>query len=95
MKLNSIAGNGTRIKDFIDLAYLSEHYSLRQMLNFFQEKYDANPVMVLKAVTFFDEINYNEPIKLCNIKKLNWKKIEKRLLEMSKFMDKKFSDTPL
>ena len=29
MKLNSIAGNGTRIKDFIDLAYLSEHYSLR------------------------------------------------------------------
>lgn len=95
MKLNSIAGNGTRIKDFIDLAYLSEHYSLRQMLNFFQEKYDANPVMVLKAVTFFDEINYNEPIKLFNIKKLNWKKIEKRLLEMSKFMDKRFSEAPL
>ena len=38
MKLNSIAGNGTRIKDFVDLAYLSEHFSLRQMLDFFQEK---------------------------------------------------------
>lgn len=95
MKLNSIAGNGTRIKDFIDLAYLSEHYSLRQMLDFFQEKYNANTVMVLKAVTFFDEINYNEPLKLCNGKKLNWKKIEKRLLEMSKYMDKKFSEPPL
>ena len=95
MKLNSIAGNGTRIKDFIDLAYLSEYYSLRQMLDFFQEKYNANTVMVLKAVTFFDEINYNEPLKLCNGKKLNWKKIEKRLLEMSKYMDKKFSEPPL
>ena len=95
MKLNSIAGNGTRIKDFIDLAYLSEYYSLRQMLDFFQEKYNANTVMVLKAVTFFDEINYNEPLKLCNVKKLNWKKIEKRLLEMSKYMDKKFSEPPL
>ena len=95
MKLNSIAGNGTRIKDFIDLAYLSEYYSLRQMLDFFQEKYNANTVMVLKAVTFFDEINYIEPLKLCNGKKLNWKKIEKRLLEMSKYMDKKFSEPPL
>ena len=95
MKLNSIAGNGTRIKDFIDLAYLSEYYSLRQMLDFFQEKYNANTIMVLKAVTFFDEINYNEPLKLCNGKKLNWKKIEKRLLEMSKYMDKKFSEPPL
>ena len=95
MKLNSIAGNGTRIKDFIDVAYLSEHFSLRQMLDFFQEKYNANTVMVLKAVTFFDEINYNEPLKLCNVKKLNWKKIEKRLLEMSKYMDKRFSEPPL
>lgn len=95
MKLNSIAGNGTRIKDFVDLAYLSEHFSLRQMLDFFQEKYNANTIMVLKAVTFFDEINYNEPLKLCNVKKLNWKKIEKRLLEMSKYMDKKFSEPPL
>ena len=95
MKLNSIAGNGTRIKDFIDLAYLSQHYSFRQMLDFFQEKYDANAVMVLKAITFFDEINYNEPIKLCNAQKINWKKIEKRLLEMSKLMDKQFSEPPL
>ena len=95
MKLNSIVGNGTRIKDFIDLAYLSEYYSLRQMLGLFEEKYNANPVMVLKAITFFDEINYNEPIKMCNSAKLNWKKIAKRLTEMSKYIDKKFSEPPL
>ncbi|MBQ3657370.1 MAG: nucleotidyl transferase AbiEii/AbiGii toxin family protein [Bacteroidales bacterium] len=95
MKLNSIAGNGTRIKDFIDLAFLTEHYSLRQMLGFFEEKYNANPVMILKAITFFDEINYDEPVKMCNVKKLNWKKIEKRLQESAKYIDKKFSEPPL
>lgn len=62
--LNSIVGNGTRIKD-------------------------------LKAITFFDEINYNEPVKMCNSTKLNWKKIAKRLTEMSKYIDKKFSEPPL
>ena len=95
MKLNSIAGNGTRIKDFVDIAFLSGHYSLRQMLGFFEEKYNANAVMVLKAVTFFDEINQSEPVRLCNGKKLSWKKIEKRLTEMSKYIDKKFSEPPL
>ena len=95
MKLNSIAGNGTRIKDFVDLAFLTEHYSLRQMLGFFEEKYNANPVMILKAITFFDEIDYNEPVKMCNVKKLNLKKIEKRLQEAARYIDKKFSEPPL
>lgn len=94
MKLNSIAGNGTRIKDFIDLAFLTEHYSLRQMLGFFEEKYNANPVMILKAITFFDEINYDEPVKMCNVQKLNWKKIAKRLQESAKYIDKKFAEPP-
>ena len=39
MKLNAIAGNGTRIKDFVDVAYLSSSFSLRQMLEFYEEKY--------------------------------------------------------
>lgn len=34
MKQNAIAGNGTRIKDFIDMAYLSSVFSLEQMLGF-------------------------------------------------------------
>ncbi len=33
MKLNAISGNGTRIKDFIDIAFLSTKISFNQMLN--------------------------------------------------------------
>ena len=41
MKLNAIAGNGTRIKDFIDLAYLSTLLSLGEMLEAYEHKYKS------------------------------------------------------
>lgn len=93
MKLNAIAGNGTRIKDFIDVAYLSSLYSLQQMLSFYEEKYHANPLMPLKGIVFFDDINRAAPVKMTDGKALDWKKIEKRLLAMEKSPNKVF--TPL
>lgn len=90
MKLNAIAGNGTRIKDFVDVAYLSSMFSLRQMLSFYEEKYHANPLMPLKGIVFFDDINKAAPVKMTDGKPLDWKKIEKRLLAMEKSPNKVF-----
>ena len=90
MKLNAIAGNGTRIKDFIDIAWLSSHFTLNQMLDFYEHRYNANVLMPLKAIIYFDEINFDEPVHLTNGKKVNWKTYEKRLLEMEKHPDKIF-----
>lgn len=90
MKLNAIAGNGTRIKDFIDVAWLSSHYSLNQMLAFYEQKYNANVLMPLKAIIFFDEINFNEPVHLTDGKRINWKMYEKRLIAMEKQPDRLF-----
>ena len=90
MKLNDIAGNGTRIKDFVDVAYLSSMYSLRQMLEFYEEKYHANPLMPLKGIVYFDDINKDAPVKMRDGKPLDWKKVEKRLLAMEKFPQKVF-----
>ena len=90
MKLNAIAGNGTRIKDFVDVAYLSSMYSLRQMLEFYEEKYHANPLMPLKGIVYFDDINKDAPVKMRDGKPLDWKKVEKRLLAMEKFPQKVF-----
>lgn len=85
MKLNAISGNGTRIKDFIDIAYLAEYMSLKEMLNSYQNKYKTMNVLIpVKALTYFDEINFAEPIKMLSSKKFNWKKIEKRIYEMLK-----------
>lgn len=90
MKLNAIAGNGTRIKDFVDVAYLSSSFSLQQMLDFYEEKYNANPLMPLKGIVYFADINKNAPVKMANGKPLNWKMIEKRLLAMEKYPQKVF-----
>ncbi len=90
MKLNAIAGNGTRIKDFVDVAHLSSRFSLEQMLKFYEEKYQANPLMPLKGIVYFADINKNAPIKMANGKPLDWKSIEKRLLAMEKFPQKVF-----
>ena len=90
MKLNAIAGNGTRIKDFVDVAYLSSMFSLEQMLKFYEEKYHANPLMPLKGIVYFADINKNAPVKMANGKPLDWKSIEKRLLAMEKFPQKVF-----
>jgi len=90
MKLNAIAGNGTRIKDFVDVAYLSSMFSLEQMLQFYEEKYHANPLMPLKGIVYFADINKNAPVKMANGKPLDWKSIEKRLLAMEKFPQRVF-----
>jgi hypothetical protein len=41
MKLNAISGNGTRIKDFIDIAFLSGKLSLNQMLRGYEKNTTA------------------------------------------------------
>ncbi|NDV59597.1 hypothetical protein D0T85_15970 [Bacteroides sp. 519] len=90
MKLNAVSGNGTRVKDFIDLAYLSGYMSFTEMLKAYTKKYNANPVIAVKSITFFDDINFDEPIKMINGGRLSWKKIEKRLLDMQRNADKVF-----
>jgi len=91
MKLNAISGNGSRIKDFIDVAFLSCEISLTEMLLAYELKYKASSIIPLKSMVFFDEINFNEPIKMLGNSRFNWRKIEKRLYEMQKHPDKTFS----
>lgn len=93
MKLNAIVSNGTRLKDFIDIAYLSSLLSLNKMQVSYHEKYtNSNPLMIPKALTYFKDIDFNEPINLM-VGKLKWQIIEKRLLAMVNNPSKKF--TPL
>ena len=92
MKLNAIAGNGTRIKDFIDMAYLSSVFSLQQMLGFYERKYHSNTLMPLKGLIFFDDINRKEPVRMADGKPLQWKRIEKRLLMMNRYPERVFDE---
>jgi hypothetical protein len=90
MKLNAISGNGTRLKDFIDVAYLSEVLSLNEMLHAYHQKYTSNPLIALKSLVYFDDINFDEPIMMATNNTFSWKKIENRITEMVKFPEKIF-----
>ena len=90
MKLNAIVGNGTRIKDYIDIAYISGKITLNEMLTAYQTKYRSNGVMVLKAIAYFEDINFDEPISMLDATNFDWKKIRKHLLLMIKYPDKIF-----
>jgi hypothetical protein len=77
MKLHAIVNSGKRLKDFIDIYFLLEHFSLKMMLSFYQEKYlHMNQMIALKAINFFDEIDpdidppiLKNPISISKIKK--------------------------
>ena len=94
MKLSAIAQNGTRIKDFIDIATLSVCYSFNDMLDFYTKKFpNANVIMPIKAINYFDEIDFNESVVMLN-GTFNWKKIEKRLKDMENNPNIKFNTRP-
>ena len=84
MKLLSITDNGSRIKDFIDIAYLSSRFSLEEMLQFFIRKItNSNIIMPIKALTYFDDIDFNESIVML-YNDFDWDKISNRLIDMTK-----------
>jgi len=95
MKLNAIAGNGTCLKDFIDIAFLSCYLSLETMMNAYEGKYATrNSLLILKALSYHHDINFKEPIQMVN-GAYSWKPIEKRLSKMEKFPARIFETMPL
>lgn len=55
MKLAAITGRGTK-KDFIDVYFLLQYFSLKEMLRLYSEKYtDGSIFMVIKSLSYFDD----------------------------------------
>lgn len=95
MKLLAIADNGTRLKDFIDIAYLSMQFSFDEMLSFVAHKFpNKNLQIYRKALLFHNDIYFDVSIHLTQ-KKYQWKKIAKRLNEMVISPKKVFEHSPL
>lgn len=82
MKLSTILDNGTRVKDFVDIAYLSTKFSLNQMIEFYSMKFDyINPMLIVKSLLYHEDIVHSESIHLIN-NKFKWSNSVKRLVEM-------------
>lgn len=90
MKLNAISNSGKRLKDFIDVYFLLEHFSLSEMIEFYKIKYpNFNPLIPLKAINYFDDIDPEiDPPKLKH--KLPLSEIKKRIDDSVLHSRKKF-----
>jgi hypothetical protein len=88
MKLNAIVGNGTRLKDFIDIAYLSSSLTLAQMIDAYEEKYvTRNPTIALKSLAYQNDIDFSEAIQMLD-GEYNWKDIQERLNKIMALPDR-------
>ena len=90
MKLHAIIQSGKRLKDFIDIYFLLEHFSMQQMLRLFTQKYTySNELIALKAVSYFGDIDENiDPPKLLN--PLTLKQIQTRIAAACQHSNKIF-----
>lgn len=70
MKLAAITGRGSK-KDFIDLYFLFQLYSLKEMLEFYKLKYyEASEILTLKSLAYFNDADEEEDPKMC--KEITW-----------------------
>lgn len=77
MKIDAIASHGTK-RDFVDLYYLLKQYSLQEILEFFEKKYDGvhyNTPHIMKSIVYFSDAKEDanprqtEPVPWSIIKK--------------------------
>jgi len=93
MKLTAISQSGKRLKDFVDIAFMSSIMSLENMLKAFEKKFSNTSVMTaIRGITYYDDIDFSAEIDLTE-GTFKWKPVEKRLKEMIKYSDRIFSKT--
>ncbi len=92
MKLSAIAQNGTRLKDFVDIACLSSKMSLNDMLEAYAAKFPhSNPIIPRKALNYYNDINHAVEIDMMG-GRYDWDSVKTRLNLLTNNPDKKFSE---
>ena len=91
MKLNAIAGNGTRSKDFIDIYFILKQYSIKEILGFYNIKYKTrNSLHVIKSLNYFDDISILDWPEMILEKNLRLLKVKKTVEKHIKNFTEKF-----
>ena len=77
MKINAITGRGAK-KDFIDLYFILKKYPLKDILEFYQNKYgDHDLILALKSLPYFEDAEKDEmPVMY---KQVDWHNIKKTI----------------
>ena len=79
MKINAITNRGTR-KDFVDLAFLLERFSLNEIFESYTKKYsEANSALALRSLSYFVDAEM-EPLPRM-LKPFDWDVAKARISE--------------
>lgn len=83
MKLDAITGRGSK-KDFFDLYFLLQQFSLDKLLSFYQEKYPHQTTFhVVRSLTYFIDAEA-EPDPVMIDRSLTWEKVKKLFGKLSR-----------
>jgi hypothetical protein len=79
MKLAAVTGRGSK-KDFIDIYFLLEKFTLSDLMSFYKEKYvDGSEYMVLKSLAYFEDAE-NDPMPEM-IEDVNWEDVKMAIIK--------------
>ncbi len=82
MKLNAITVSGQRVKDFIDIYFLLDSFSLSELISFYKQKYaQYNEVNVLKSITWFNDVVMEDWPVILKGNNLKWDEIKDRIIK--------------
>lgn len=85
MKIDAISSRGSK-KDFVDIYFLLEQYSLSELLLFFEQKYshiEYNKLHLLKSLAYFDDAA-EEDVMPKMLKDVRWDTVKGKILEEAK-----------
>ncbi len=65
MKVNAITGNGTRLKDFVDIYFLFKEFTYGEIIEFYSAKYGKrNEFHAVKSLTYFEDIVLDDKLNM-------------------------------
>ncbi len=80
MKINAISIDGTRVKDFIDVYFLLDMMSVKELLDCYSKKYSMrNPMHALKSMQYFEDVDIADWPEMIKNKTLTWDRVKKKI----------------
>lgn len=78
-KLNAVSGRGSK-KDFWDVEALLQYFTLKQMLDFFTQKYPVAELWhLIRSLSYFNDAD-NEQIEILDLQGRSWEAVKERII---------------
>lgn len=90
MKIYAITRSGNRQKDFVDIYFLLELFSMTEIIKAYCQKYPlSNEMLAIKSLSWFDDVDLTfDPPQI--VRKITFSEVKHRIIEATKYPQKVF-----